>query len=119
MLPDATPSTHVLAQARPGGGGRCRDRCGRRSRDPCGRAVSGIADAAAAYVVVAAPWGPVHVAATSRGVAAIELFTPTERFVSSLESRLRVTVSQARRVAGPARELAERAAAAVESYLGG
>jgi hypothetical protein len=73
--------------------------------------VSGVG--AAAYVVVPAPWGPVHIGATAGGVAAIELFTPTERFVSSLESRLRVAVSPARRVAGPARDLAERAAAAI------
>jgi methylated-DNA-[protein]-cysteine S-methyltransferase len=78
-----------------------------------------IAEGAAAYAVVAAPWGPVHVAATSRGVTAIELFTPTERFIASLESRLRGAVEPARGRRGTAPELAQRAAAAVEAYLAG
>jgi methylated-DNA-[protein]-cysteine S-methyltransferase len=73
----------------------------------------------AAYAIVAAPWGPVHVAATSRGVTAIELFTPTERFVASLESRLHLAVEPAGAARGESREVAQRAATAVEAYLAG
>jgi methylated-DNA-[protein]-cysteine S-methyltransferase len=82
--------------------------------------VSSVAAVApAAYVVVAAPWGPVHVAATSRGVAALELFTPTDRFVASLESRLHSAVGPARGARTAAGELAQRAAAEIEAYLAG
>ena len=70
-----------------------------------------------AYTVVAAPWGPIHLAATARGIAAIELFTPTERFIAALESRLHP--EPARSANGAARETTERAAAEVEAYLGG
>jgi O-6-methylguanine DNA methyltransferase len=72
-----------------------------------------------AYSVVAAPWGPIHVAATARGIAAIELFTPTERFIASLEPRLHRPVEPARSVSGAARGIVERAAAEIEAYLGG
>jgi O-6-methylguanine DNA methyltransferase len=71
------------------------------------------------YSVVAAPWGPIHVAATARGIAAIELFTPTEGFIASLESRLHRPVEPARSANGAARGLVERAAAEIEAYLGG
>ena len=76
-------------------------------------------DRRAAYVVVAAPWGPIHVAATSVGVAAIELFTPTERFVTSLQARLHAAVEPLRSAPPAARRLAERAASDVEAHLAG
>ena len=41
---------------------------------------------------VAGPWGPIHVAATSRGIVAIDILAPREVFVSELERRLRVPV---------------------------
>jgi O-6-methylguanine DNA methyltransferase len=72
-----------------------------------------------AYAVVAAPWGPIHIAATARGVAAIELFTPTERFVGGLESRLHRPVEPARSVSGAAHDRVDYAAAQVERYLAG
>jgi O-6-methylguanine DNA methyltransferase len=81
--------------------------------------VSDATAGAVAFAVIAAPWGPIHIAATARGIAAIELFTPTERFVASLESRLHRSVEPARSGNGPARELVERAASEVEAYLGG
>jgi O-6-methylguanine DNA methyltransferase len=74
---------------------------------------------AAAYAVIAAPWGPIHIAATARGIAAIELFTPTERFVAALESRLHRPVEPSRSASGAARERVDFAAAQVERYLGG
>jgi hypothetical protein len=39
-------------------------------------------------LAVAAPWGPVHVAATERGVVAVELMTTREAFADRLERRL-------------------------------
>ena len=81
--------------------------------------MSQAAQGPAVYAVIAAPWGPIHVAATTRGIAAIELFTPTERFVASLESRLLRAVEPARSVSGAARGLVERLAAEVEAYLRG
>jgi methylated-DNA-[protein]-cysteine S-methyltransferase len=81
--------------------------------------VSGRGRDGAAFAVVAAPWGPVHVAATSRGVTAVELFTPIERFIASLESRLRTDVKPSRGGRGAAAELAQRTAAAIEAYLAG
>jgi methylated-DNA-[protein]-cysteine S-methyltransferase len=73
----------------------------------------------AAFAIAAAPWGPVHVAATSRGVAAVELLTPTERFVESVAARLHRSVEPARNVNDGAAELAERTVDAIEAYLGG
>jgi O-6-methylguanine DNA methyltransferase len=37
--------------------------------------------------LVAAPWGPIHLAATDDGVVAIDLLTPPEAFVAELERR--------------------------------
>lgn len=73
----------------------------------------------AAYVVVPAPWGPIHIAATSRGVTSIELFTPTERFVAALESRLHRAVEPVGSALGATRERVDHAAAQVECYLSG
>ena len=74
---------------------------------------------AAAFAVAAAPWGPIHVAASDRGVVAVELLTPTERFVESLAERLHRPVEQARMVGGVARSLTGRAVDAIEAYLRG
>jgi methylated-DNA-[protein]-cysteine S-methyltransferase len=76
-------------------------------------------DDRAAFAIAAAPWGPIHVAATSRGVTAIELLTPTERFVASVAARLHRSVESARDVRGPTARLAERTVDAIEAYLGG
>ena len=76
-------------------------------------------DGPAAFAIAAAPWGPIHVAATARGVAAIELLTPTDRFIESVAARLHRSVEPARDVAPPAKTLAERAVDAIEAYLGG
>jgi methylated-DNA-[protein]-cysteine S-methyltransferase len=81
--------------------------------------MTGTSDAILAYAVIAAPWGPIHIAATARGVSAIELFTPTERFVASLESRLRRPVEPARAASGAPRHMVDGAAEQVEAYLRG
>lgn len=41
-----------------------------------------------AATVFAAPWGPVHLAASARGVVAIEVMTTREAFTAGLERRL-------------------------------
>jgi methylated-DNA-[protein]-cysteine S-methyltransferase len=62
---------------------------------------------------VAAPWGPIHVATTSRAVIAISVLTPTEPFVDDAVRRTGLD-----RLAGPSAML-ERAMAAVEAFLAG
>lgn len=78
----------------------------------------------AGYVVFPGPWGPVHVAAASRAdlspaIVALELLTPTESFVASLERRLRMAVLPVTEAAPEVAELLATARAKVEAYLGG
>jgi methylated-DNA-[protein]-cysteine S-methyltransferase len=70
--------------------------------------------AVAAWASLDAPWGPVHVAATARGVVAVGLIVPTDAFVAGLERRLHGEV----RFGGPAPML-ERAVAEIVEYLDG
>lgn len=42
-----------------------------------------------AVAAVAAPWGPVHLAATSTGVVALEILAPRDDFVGRIQRRLR------------------------------
>ena len=74
----------------------------------------------AVFSLVAAPWGPVHVAATDGAVVALELLTPTDRFVARLESRIRGEVVPVGRVrGGAASRTLDRATREVEEYLAG
>jgi O-6-methylguanine DNA methyltransferase len=43
---------------------------------------------AAVFTSVPGPWGPIHIAATARGIAAIDLLAPAPEFVAALERRL-------------------------------
>jgi methylated-DNA-[protein]-cysteine S-methyltransferase len=76
---------------------------------------------AAAWATVDAPWGPIHVAATARGVVAVGLLTPPELFVAGVERRVRGEVRRAG--GGGARDQAatilERAVAEIEEFLDG
>jgi methylated-DNA-[protein]-cysteine S-methyltransferase len=75
---------------------------------------------AVVFTLLDAPWGPIHLAATDAGVVALELLTPTDRFVARLEGRLHAEVLPLRRAAGSgATAVIDRAAAEVEGYLGG
>lgn len=70
----------------------------------------------AAYEIVDAPWGPIHLAATPTAVVALSHLMPTDVFVASLERRFGT--------AGPARagadgRMARVAAEQIEEYLGG
>jgi methylated-DNA-[protein]-cysteine S-methyltransferase len=71
------------------------------------------------YGIAAAPWGPVHVAATPRGIVGVELLTPTQRFVDSLRERFATSVEPARAVPGRASALVHDAVTAIERYLNG
>jgi methylated-DNA-[protein]-cysteine S-methyltransferase len=73
-----------------------------------------------AFEAVEAPWGPIHVAATSEGIVALELLSPEPVFVTSLERRLADEVVPVQRTSEPrTRVLLEQMARAIEGYLGG
>jgi methylated-DNA-[protein]-cysteine S-methyltransferase len=72
-----------------------------------------------AFGLADAPWGPIHVAASVRGIVAIELLTPTARFVDGLGIRLRRPVEPAAASSGQASRLVTRAIEVIGSYLGG
>ena len=85
----------------------------------------GHAELVIAAAAVEAPWGPIHIAATERGLAAIELMTPREAFGARLERRFRAPVGWVEgdtpdgRVAdGPARQL-DAGRAALRAALAG
>jgi methylated-DNA-[protein]-cysteine S-methyltransferase len=67
------------------------------------------------------PWGPIHVAASDHGVAAIELMTPTEPFVAGLERRFRSSVVSLRDRPSddPAARTAKDTLAILEAYFDG
>ncbi len=73
----------------------------------------------AAYALVDAPWGAVHVAATARAVVAVEQLVPTAEFTERVGLRLGGRVSPARAGSGAAGRLAERAAEQLGAYLAG
>lgn len=70
----------------------------------------------ASYALVDAPWGPIHVAATRRGLVAVGLMTPTDVFVAGLERRLHAEVRH--RTDAPLAML-DRAITEIEAYLAG
>ncbi|MFL5680966.1 MAG: methylated-DNA--[protein]-cysteine S-methyltransferase [Chloroflexota bacterium] len=72
-----------------------------------------------AYAAVDAPWGPIHVAASGAGVVALELLTPTDRFVEGVARRLHTEVLPGRLAAPAARQMLDRSVAAIEAYLAG
>ena len=69
------------------------------------------------YALVAAPWGPIHLAAYGDAVVALEVLTPTDAFVAGLERRFRRAVVAARAVRTSS--LLDRAIDQVEAYLRG
>jgi methylated-DNA-[protein]-cysteine S-methyltransferase len=74
----------------------------------------------AVFTLVQAPWGPVHAAATARGVVALELLSPTDRFVERLERRLGAEVVPLRRAPeSTGRDVIEKAAHEIEGYFAG
>jgi methylated-DNA-[protein]-cysteine S-methyltransferase len=71
------------------------------------------ANASVTVTAVVAPWGPVHIAATSDGVVALEILAPRDEFVARLERRLRREVWSGRN------PILDAAAAQVEAFLTG
>jgi methylated-DNA-[protein]-cysteine S-methyltransferase len=63
--------------------------------------------------VVTAPWGPIHLAVSDRGVVAVETLTPLELFVAGLERRF------SRDIDGGPGGLLDDAVAQLEEYLRG
>jgi methylated-DNA-[protein]-cysteine S-methyltransferase len=72
----------------------------------------------ALVTTVPAPWGPIHAAATERGIAAVAMLAPREAFLADLA---RVHEPVARAADAPAAARAHRAAfeAAFAAYLAG
>jgi methylated-DNA-[protein]-cysteine S-methyltransferase len=70
-------------------------------------------DAGLCFAAIAAPWGPIHVATSPRGVLSISVLTPLEPFVTDAVRR-----SGLQRVPGTSR-LLDRTVAAVEAFLAG
>ena len=68
---------------------------------------------AVSAAAVAAQWGPVHIAATSRGVVALEILAPRDEFVARLQRRLR------REVGNIPNRILDSAVAQVEEFLDG
>ncbi len=71
----------------------------------------------AALIDVASGWGPVHVAATPRGVTAVGLLSTAEGFLAGLSRRGIVVAPE--RAGPPAAELAAGAAEAIRRMLDG
>ena len=76
---------------------------------------------ATVWVAIAGPRGPVHVAATARGVVAVEQLTTDEAFVGSLRRRLKGPVEPAGGVpvTDPRRRRLVTGVAALEAVLTG
>ena len=70
---------------------------------------------------VAAPWGPIHIAASATGIVALELMTPDGHFEAATGGRLRAAVLPA--TDAPAddrrRRLLDRLAGELADYLAG
>jgi len=70
--------------------------------------------------VIDAPWGPLSVAVSDRGVVAAENMTPPAAFADGLERRFGVTVVDRRNDASPRqRQLLDQAVDEFRSYLAG
>jgi O-6-methylguanine DNA methyltransferase len=67
---------------------------------------------------VAAPWGPLELAATERGLVALEVLAPRDAFDDRLAIRLGLPVARGRG-AGPASRALDQSIAAVEGFLRG
>ena len=75
-----------------------------------------------AWLAVAAPWGPIHLAASDDGLVGLEVLSPTEVFVDGVTRRVGLPAEEAvtrRSSAWPAAELARRASDAVGAFLAG
>jgi methylated-DNA-[protein]-cysteine S-methyltransferase len=76
---------------------------------------------AAIRTSIPGPWGPFHVAATDRGIVAVQWLTTEAMFESALSKRLGAPIMEARvaRPSDPRRVHLDAAIAAIEALLGG
>jgi methylated-DNA-[protein]-cysteine S-methyltransferase len=85
----------------------------------------GVADRPVALVATtSSPWGPIHVAATDRGLAAVAWLQPIEQVTADLERRLHGEVADARATTAaaaddPRRVLLDRTIAELQRWLDG
>jgi O-6-methylguanine DNA methyltransferase len=68
---------------------------------------------------VSGPWGPIHLAATPRGVVAIDILAPPDEFRGALEKRLGPSAPGSGRDAETALAHLDRCVAAVRAFLDG
>jgi methylated-DNA-[protein]-cysteine S-methyltransferase len=71
---------------------------------------------------VAAPWGPIRLAATGRGIAAVDQLTSAEEFASRLRDRFGaapIEAGHARKDGAAALRHLDRARVALDRFLGG
>jgi methylated-DNA-[protein]-cysteine S-methyltransferase len=69
---------------------------------------------------VAAPWGPIHLAASPRGVVALDQLTSDAEFAVRLEARFgRPPTALDSAAAGPTTALLERAVRSLEAFIDG
>jgi O-6-methylguanine DNA methyltransferase len=80
-----------------------------------------MADAPVIRTTIPGPWGPFHLAATERGIVALEWLTTEGSFDADLVRRLHVPVANARdvRPGDPRRENLDAGISALEGLLGG
>jgi O-6-methylguanine DNA methyltransferase len=79
-----------------------------------------VANEPVVIATVAAPWGPIRLAATSRGLVAVDQVTSAEEFAARLHERFgRPPVQAAVPDNGPARGHLERARVALGSFFDG
>jgi methylated-DNA-[protein]-cysteine S-methyltransferase len=78
-------------------------------------------DALAVVRTIAGPWGPLHLAATTRGIVAVESATTDDAFATAVARRLHGSVMPERYVAAddPRRIHLDRAAAAIADLVDG
>jgi methylated-DNA-[protein]-cysteine S-methyltransferase len=78
-------------------------------------------DALAIVRTIAGPWGPLHLAATMRGIVAVESATTDDSFATAVARRLHGSVMPERYVAAddPRRIHLDRAAAAIADLVDG
>jgi O-6-methylguanine DNA methyltransferase len=77
---------------------------------------SAVVEDVAHAATVAAPWGPIELATTERGLVALDVLAPRAAFDRRLEARIGRSVVRGA-TAGPAGALLDRAVDAVEAFL--
>ena len=90
-------------------------------RAPAGHILDSVPSAPVVIATVAAPWGPIRLAATSRGLVAVDQLTSAEEFAARLQERFGRPPLEAAAVqaADPALGHLERARVAFESFFDG